>query len=149
MSFLDIKNPSKRVVLVKEYVTAMKTVKQHNMVNREMKLAIGDKLQTLFHPIVNASKQTAEETRKELAPMKKMLTDIDGALNHAAEAPSKPPPLDDDSTFGLYTRQDGQLAMGNKVVQVDSDILTVDDTEYKLTPGLITRTAETTMTYTI
>ena len=50
------------------------------MVNQEMKLAIGDELQTLFHPIVNATKQVAEETRKELAPMKKMLTDIDGAL---------------------------------------------------------------------
>ena len=36
-----------------------------------MKLAIGDELQTLFHPIVNATKQVAEETRKELAPMKK------------------------------------------------------------------------------
>ena len=40
----------------------MKTVKQHNMVNHEMKLAIGDELQTLFHPIVNATKQVAEET---------------------------------------------------------------------------------------
>ena len=36
------------------------------MVNRELKLAIGDGLQTLFHPIVNATKQAAEETRKEL-----------------------------------------------------------------------------------
>ena len=45
MSFLDIKDPAKRATLVKEYVTAMKTVKQHNMVNREMKLAIGDDIQ--------------------------------------------------------------------------------------------------------
>ena len=44
MSFLDIKDPSKRVSLVKEYVTAMKTVKQRNTVNREMKRAIGDEL---------------------------------------------------------------------------------------------------------
>ena len=58
----------------------MKTVKQRNMTNRESKLAIGDELQTLFHPIVNATKQAAEETRKELEPMKKTLTDIDGAL---------------------------------------------------------------------
>ena len=71
MTFLDIKDPSKRVTLVKEYVTAMKTVKQRNMVNREMMLAIGEELQTLFHPIVNATKQVAEETRKELVPMKK------------------------------------------------------------------------------
>ena len=39
----------------------MKTVKQRNMVNREMKLAIGDELQTLFHPIVNGTKQAANE----------------------------------------------------------------------------------------
>ena len=78
ISFLDIRDPAERATLVKEYVTAMKTVKQRNMVNREMKLAIGDELQTLFHPIVNAIKQAAEETRKELAPMKKTLTDIDG-----------------------------------------------------------------------
>ena len=52
MSFLDIKDPSKKATIVNEHVTAMKTVKQRNMVNREMKLAIGDELQTLFHPIV-------------------------------------------------------------------------------------------------
>ena len=88
MSFLDIKDSSKRATLVKEYVTAMKTVKQPNMVNREMKLAIGDELQTLFHPIVNATKQAAEE----IAPMKKALTDIDGALAaQRVEASSKTP----------------------------------------------------------
>ena len=80
MSFLDIKDPSERASLVIEYVTAMKTVKQRNMVNREMKLAIGDELQTLFHPIVNATKHAAEETRKELKPIKETLTSIDRAL---------------------------------------------------------------------
>ena len=74
MLFLDIKDPSKRVALVKEYVTGMKTLKQRNMTNRKMNLAIGDELQTLFHPSVNATKQAAEETRKELAPMKNTLT---------------------------------------------------------------------------
>ena len=53
MSFLDIKDPAERATLVEVYITAMKTVKQRNMVYREMKLAIGDELQTLFHPIVN------------------------------------------------------------------------------------------------
>ena len=90
MSFLDIKDPAERTTLVKEYVTAMKTVKQRNMANRELKL------QTLFHPIVNATKQAAEETRKELEPMKKTLTDIDGALNRSA-----PPQPGGDTTFGI------------------------------------------------
>ena len=76
MSFRDIKDPAERVTLVKEYVTAMKTVKQRNMMKRELKLVIGDELQTLFRPIVNATKKATEETRKELKPMKKMLVDI-------------------------------------------------------------------------
>ena len=58
-SFFDIKDPAERATLVKEYVTAMKTVKQRNMVILEMKLAIGDELKTIFHPIVNATKQAA------------------------------------------------------------------------------------------
>ena len=72
MSFLNIKDPAERATLAKEYVTAMKTVKQRNMPHRELKLAIGDELQTLFHLIVNATKQAGEKTWKELEPMKKM-----------------------------------------------------------------------------
>ena len=52
MSFLDTKDPAKRIALVDEYVKAMKTVRRRNMVNREMKLEIGEELQTPFHPIV-------------------------------------------------------------------------------------------------
>ena len=79
LSFLDIKDPTERATLVKEYVTAM--------VKRELKLAIGDELQTLFHPIVKATKQAAAETRKELSPMKKTLADIDGDLNRPVAGP--------------------------------------------------------------
>ena len=46
------------------------TVKQRNMTNHEMKLAIRDEL---FHPIVNATKHVTEEMVKELAPVKKAL----------------------------------------------------------------------------
>ena len=65
MSFIDIKDAAERATLVKEYVTAVKTVKQRNFTNRELKLAIGDELKTLFHPIVNATKQAGEITRKK------------------------------------------------------------------------------------
>ena len=87
MSLLDIKDPAERATLVKEYVTAMKTDKQHNMMNREMKLALGADRKIVFKPIVNATKQAAEETRKELAPVKKTLTYIGGAVNRDAETP--------------------------------------------------------------
>ena len=94
----------------------MKTVKQRNMSNRETKLAIEDELQTLFHPIVNATKQAAEGSKKELAPMKKALTDIGGALTaQRVEAPSKTPlNRNTDTIFGIHRRQDVQLGIGKK-----------------------------------
>ena len=103
-----------------------------------MKLAIGDELQTLFYLIVNATKQATEETRKVLEPMKKTLTDIDGALT-AQRVDAKPHPCKNvATTFGIYMRQDGKLAIGNEVVQINRNkrTLSVDDTEYDFTPGL-------------
>ena len=113
----------------------MKTVKQRNMVNQEIKLAIGDELQTLFHPIGNAAKDAAEETRKELAPMKKTSKDIDRALAAQRVGARPPPSKSVDTTFGLYRKQDGQLSMGNKAIQlhVNRKTLTKGDTEYKHT----------------
>ena len=101
MSFLYIKDPAKRATLLKEYVTAMKTVKERNITNQEMELGIRGELQTLFHPIVNETKQVAKETRKDLASMKKTLT--------AAQCVDVRPPLNKntDTTFGLYRKQDG------------------------------------------
>ena len=64
MSFRDIKDPAERATLVTEYVTAMKTVKQRNMANRELKLVIGGEMQTLFHPIVNAITKRPKKLRK-------------------------------------------------------------------------------------
>ena len=56
---------------------------------------------------------------------------------HRADA-KQPPSKDVDITFGIYRRQDGHLAMGNKVVQLNGNkkTLNVDDSEYKLTPDL-------------
>ena len=74
--------------------------------------------------------------------MKKMLTDIDGALT-AQRVDARPPPSKTaDITFGFYKKV-GQLSVGNKAVRLDikRNILTVDDTVYKLTSvllGLIT-----------
>ena len=65
------------------------------------------------------------------------MTDIDRALT-AQRVDAKPHPSKNvDTTFGIYTRQDGELAMGNEVVQINRNKRTssVDDTEYDFTPG--------------
>ena len=91
MSFLNIKDPAKRTALVDEYVKAMKTVRQRNMVNGEMKLAIGEELQTLFRPIVSPTMQAVQKTAEELAPVKKAIEDIDGTLKAQRRAVVVPP----------------------------------------------------------
>ena len=137
MSFLDTKDPAKRMALVDEYVKAMKTVSRRNMVNREMKFVIREELQTLFHPIVSATRQTAGKTAEELVPVKKALEDIDGALK-AQEQHTMPPssPPQKDLTFGIHATGDGRYAMGNSIVHIEGNTLKVDDKEYELTPGL-------------
>ena len=72
--------------------------------------------------------------------MKKTLMDIDGALTaqHATDTRTR---LDKgtETTFGLFQKQDGRISMGSKVVRlgVNAKNSLVDDTEYKLTPGLL------------
>ena len=124
------------MALVDEYIKAMKTVRRHNMMNREMKLAIGEELQTLFHQIVSATKQAAEKTAEELVPVKKVLEDIDGALK--TEHRTIPPPSSPqkDLTIGIHATGDGQYAMGNSIVHIEGNTLEVDDKEYEQTPGL-------------
>ena len=93
-------------------------------------VAMGDELHTLFHPIVNATKQAAEEIRKELEPRKKLV----------AEASAGPRVKNVGNTFGMYRRKDGQLQVGNKIVKISEDgtTLKVDDAAYELIPGLHT-----------
>ena len=105
-----------------------------------MKLAIGEELPTLFHPIVSATKQTDEKTAEEFAPVKKALEDIDGTLKVQRRAivipPPPPSPPQKDLTFGIHATSDGRNAMGNSIVHNVGNTLKVDDKEYELTPGL-------------
>ena len=125
MSFLGIKDPAKRTARVDEYVKTMKTVRRRNMVNREMKLAIGEELQTLIHPIVSATKRDAEKmTVEELAPVKKAIENIDGTLKSQRRTivrppPSPPSPPQKDLTFGIHVTGDGRNAMGNSIVHIE------------------------------
>ena len=77
--------------------------------------------------------EAAEETRKELAAMRKTLTDIDGALTvqHATDARPQPD-KGTDTTSGLFQRKDGRLSMGNKVVRLreNGKTLLVNGAEY-------------------
>ena len=98
------------------------------MVNREMKLTIGEELQTLFHPIVSVTKQAAEKTVEELTPVKKALEDIDGTLKAQQRTIARPPPPSlppsppqKDLTFGIHATGDERNAMGNSIMHIEGN----------------------------
>ena len=72
------------------------------MQTREMKLAIGEELQTLFEPIANVTEKAAEENKKELESLRLAI----------ARKPAGPRTKNVDRTFGPWRGEDGQLKMG-------------------------------------
>ena len=144
MSFLEIQDPTKRMALVDEYVKSMKTVRQRNMVNRVMKLAIGEELQTLFHPIISTTEQASERTAEELVPVKKALEDIDGTLKAQRRTIPPPPPpsspSENDLTFGIHvTGHD----MGNSIVHIEGN--TIPSSQWFDSVDIVQETATSTV----
>ena len=105
MSFLDIKNPARRNELVKEYVDAMQTVRKRNMHTHEEKLAIGEELNTLFKPVVQATEKAASENKKEMEELR-------GALNPIDFAATRRKVKNIDKTFGPYWTETGKQRFG-------------------------------------
>ena len=132
MSFLDIKNPARRNELVKEYVDAMQTVRKRNMHTREEKLAIGEELDSLFKPVVQATEKAASENKKEMEELR-------GALNPVVSRPIRWI-KHDDKTFRPYWTETGKLHLGVSDIKQDRlpgdvDQLVVGRKRYDLTPG--------------
>ena len=132
MSFLDIKNPARKNELVQEYVNAMQTVRKQNMHTREKKLAIGEELDTLLKPVVQATEKAASENKKEMEELR-------GALNPVVSRPSRRV-MHDDKTFGPYRTETGKLRLGVSDIKQerlpgDVDQLVVGRKRYDLTPG--------------
>ena len=87
---------------MKEYVDAMKMVRKWNIQTREIKLAIGEELQTLFQPIVKVTEKAAEGNKKELESLRM-------AIARKPTAAVGPRTKNVDRTFGPWIGEDGQL----------------------------------------
>ena len=123
--------------MVKEYVDAMQTVRKRNMHTREEKLAIGEELDTLFKPVIQATEKAASENKKEMEELRGALNPVD----FAATRPSRRVrTTNDDKTFGPYWTDTGKLRLGVSDIKQerlpgDVDQLVVGRKRYDLTPG--------------
>ena len=104
------------------------------MHTREEKLAIGEELNTMFKPVVQATEKAASENKKEIEELRGVLE----------PTPVKTPKVisvrNDDKTFGSYRISTGKLHLGVSDLKQEkardgSDWLVVGPQKYEVTPG--------------
>ena len=141
MSFINIKDPKKRVQIVADYVATIRRIQERNEDEKSTGLAKQAELEHTFQPIIQATEKSTEAITKQLATLqhltpkpKKQTTWDENSKETAIEYYLKQDDID--KYFGIQ-QQDDKLVMGNKNVQVytNSD-LSVDNHGYKGTPGL-------------
>ena len=156
MSFLNILNPKRRDAIVKEYLDTKKRLKDRNLQERARDFAHQESLEESLKPVVRSAVASTEAITNELIPIKEGITALNTKLQTSKSEPetveSEPEveekesifeeivrdtPLEKlDGYFGILLTNDNQYAMGDKIVQLSGNDITVEDTHYQGTPGL-------------
>ena len=160
MSFLNISDPNKRDLIVKEFLELKKNIRDNLLSERTGEQQLQTDLSKFYKPITETQKATAREITEGLKPIREGIENVPQAITFPAypsiQATEKPLEGEDtqyigevaekylrkfatkgeaDTTYGLYDRH-GNFYIGNKpVVIIDNNIM-VDNEEYEGTPGL-------------
>ena len=147
MSFLKIKDPSRREQIVNDFLKTKRNIQLHSLTDKVGDIEVRREYEKIFKPITESQKEIKEE-------IKKMPTVP--AITAAAEPPqlaieeSKPTNLGPlathymskfaskkgvDKTFGIYNK-DARFFIGNKPIEFDHDDIIVDGSRFKGTEGL-------------
>ena len=165
MSFLKIKDPSKRDALVAEYLKTKNKIQNDFRSERLGEQSLYEDFGKIFKPITEQQKKPSEEIVSRFAPLQEEIENMPPALlwgqdegqpealpDAAAVAPAEPPlPINigriadqfmrallgkrGDHTFGLKD-EDGQFFLGDAEVGIDGNDLIIGDKRYHRTPGL-------------
>ena len=162
MSFLKISDPTKRDLIVKEYLNLKKNIRDNLLSEKTGELELQTNLSKFFKPITETQKATSRDITEELKPIKNGIENLPQAITFPAypsiQAYENPLEGEDtqyigevaekylrkfatkgsevDKTFGLYD-ENRNFYIGNKrVVIVDDNIAVDGKDEYEGTPGL-------------
>ena len=151
MSFLDIKDPQKRDEIVKDYISTIRRVQERSENEKVVGLARKTELENTFNPIVEATKKSTKVIAEKLDPLHTELKKINNQTKPAVQKQiwhesMTIGPFDYysnifnskklDKYFGMK-RIDDKYYLGDSEVQLDADSnIYIDDTTYKVTPGL-------------
>ena len=160
MSFLNISDPNKRNLIVKEFPELKKNIRNDFLSQRTGEQQLQTDLSKFFKPITETQKATSREITEGLKPIKEGIENLPQAITFPAypsiQASEKPLEGEDaqyigevaekylrkfatkgeaDTTYGLYDRH-GNFYIGNKPVVIIDNNIVVDGEEYEGTPGL-------------
>ena len=163
MSFLKIRDPTKRNQMVEEYLDLKKNIRDNLLSEKTGEQQLQTDLSKIFKPITETQKAAAKEITEELKPIKKGIESLPQAITFPAypsiEASKDPLEGKDsqyigdlagkylrkfagkdeayeaDKTYGLYDK-DGKFYIGNKLTIIVDNDLVVGKDEYEGTPGL-------------
>ena len=155
MSFLKIRDPSKRDETVKEFLDLKNRIKENFRQERIGEIETQSDLSKFFKPVTETQKATAKEIAEQLKPIREGIESLPQAIAFPAY-PSIELPKEDilrlgptavsalkrfltkegaDKTFGIYDK-DGKFYIGNKEVRIEDNNIIVDNEEYQGTAGL-------------
>ena len=166
MSFIKVTDPRKWEELIKDFIETRKRIKDNFISRKVGEIEYQSGLSKLFKPvtetqkatakeITEAQKATAEKFTSELLPIKegieglplKLFKEVFPSLGFKESDIMKLGPLavnalieaftreGVDRTYGIYAK-DKVFYMGNKQIIIKDNDITVDNFEYKGTPGL-------------
>ena len=149
MSFLKIKDPTKRDAIVKEYLELKKNIRDNLLSERTGELELQTDLSKFYRPITETQKATAREITEGLKPIREGIEKLPQAITFPTTQPLgeasgqeeeeedesvgdiakiylKIPPHKRDTTFGIL-KEKGHHYIGNKHVIVENDDIILDD----------------------
>ena len=165
MSFLKIKDPKKRDLIVEEFLKTKRNIQDNFLSDRLGDITTQRELSKLFKPITEIQKDTKESLVSELKPIKESLKELPAITFPQLQAIEAASPEEDeeeeeegvmrvgkiahrylsdyvakqnvDKTFGIYKNPiDKQYYIGNTPIDIRDDNLIIGDQEYEGTPGL-------------
>ena len=91
MSFLKIKNPKKRDLMVKEFLKTKKNIQDNYLSERLGDINIQREMSKMFRPITETQKDVKESLLGELKPIRENLKELPAAFPQQLQAITAPP----------------------------------------------------------
>ena len=126
MAFIDITDPRKREELVREYVQTKRELRLRNENRKEGNLLKEQEIQERYQPIIAATEKSTQEITSAIKKSEGNPFEFHSNLR-----------INRDKYFSIYRANNGELKLGNSVIQLDSENnIIISGTVFEYSPGL-------------